>query len=150
MARSRCRTRVAARSREAPTAACMVAMAVTSADEVGGGGGDSGIGPHGGCAGGEAWRGSTLPLQLMLRSGGVVGKGPEAGDVGGPTNSEFAARPKWMLVGSGARTGAGCQAGSSARGQGRDGALADRQADGGVRARGRRKEASNGGVRGQG
>jgi hypothetical protein len=39
MARSRCRTRVAARSRwrEASTPACMVAMAVTSADEVGGG-----------------------------------------------------------------------------------------------------------------
>jgi hypothetical protein len=143
MARSRCRTRVVAcsRLREAPTAACMLAMAVTSADEVGGGG--SGIGPRGGCAGGEAWRGSTLLLQLMLRSGGVVGKGLEAGDVGGPTNSEFAARHKWMLVGTGARTGAGCQAGSSARGQGRDGALADSQADGGVRARGRRKEAES-------
>jgi hypothetical protein len=41
MARSRCRTRVAARSqsREASMVACIVAMAVTSANEVGGGGG---------------------------------------------------------------------------------------------------------------
>jgi hypothetical protein len=150
MARSRCRTRVAARSRwrEASTPACMVAMAVTSADEVGGG---SGIGPRGGCVGGEARRGSTLPLQLVLRSGEVVGEGPKAGDVGGPTNSEFAARPAGMLVGSDVRTGASCQAGSSARGQGRDGdcALAGSHAGGGVRARGRRKEASSGGVRDQ-
>jgi hypothetical protein len=41
MARSGCRTRVTAcsRSRETSMTACMVAMAVTSADEVGGGGG---------------------------------------------------------------------------------------------------------------
>jgi hypothetical protein len=163
MARSCCKTMVAARSqlREASTAACMVAMAVTSADEVGrrGGGGGRGSGPRGGGTGGDARRGYTLPLQLVLRSGGVVREGPEAGNVGGPTNSEFAARPTGMLVGSGARTWAGCQTGSSARGQGRDGDCA--LADGGVRARGRRKEASSsgeeevgrgaagGGVRGQ-
>jgi hypothetical protein len=34
-------------------------------------------------AGGEARRGPTLPLQLVLRSGGVVGEGPEAEDVRG-------------------------------------------------------------------
>jgi hypothetical protein len=48
-----------------------------------GGGGGSGLGPRGGGAGGEARRGPTLPLQLVLRSGGVVGEGPEAEDVRG-------------------------------------------------------------------
>jgi hypothetical protein len=46
-----------------------------------------------------------LPLQLVQRSGGVVGEGPKVGDVGGPINSELATGPMWNDAGEGVLVG---------------------------------------------
>jgi hypothetical protein len=67
--------------------------------------GGGGIGPRSGCAGGEARRGTASPQQLLLRRGRGIGEGLEAGDVGGPTNSELAAGAMGKRVGQGVLVG---------------------------------------------
>jgi hypothetical protein len=80
MARSCCKTMVAARSqlREASTAACMVAMAVTSADEVGRrGGGGAGASAHGAVARAEMPDGDTrCRCSWCCAVGESSGRGP--------------------------------------------------------------------------
>jgi hypothetical protein len=90
MTRSCSRTSVATRSREAGSSNSHLDGGDGRSQRRGSWRGSSDVRPCRGYEGGEAWRGTAV----RLGSDGHVEEGPEAGDVGGASNSELVVGPK--------------------------------------------------------